>query len=128
MAKSKVVLIVEDDPSMMRLYSDVFYLSGYKVEKAFNGEDGLKKVKEVMPAVILLDVMMPKMDGIKVLEHLKADKKTRNIPVVMLTNIAKDTLGAAEAALKKGAVRYIVKSDHEPDQVVGIVEEVLSGK
>lgn len=126
MANTNVLLIVEDDPSMARLYNDAFSLSGYEVKSAMNGEDGLKKAQELKPAVILLDIMMPKMDGIRVLEHLKADKRTRDIPVIMLTNIARDTLGAAEEAMKKGAEKYIVKSDHEPDAIVKLIDEVLS--
>lgn len=69
--KKILMLIVEDDPSMLRLYKDTFELSGYKVEQAQDGEEGLIKAKQVKPAVILLDVMMPKLDGISVLKKLK---------------------------------------------------------
>lgn len=123
--KAKVLLIVEDDPSMLRLFHDSFSLRGFEVEDAHDGEEGLVRAGEVMPAVILLDVMMPKLDGISVLKKLKANPNTRDIPVIMLTNIASGSLGVDEEALELGAVKYIVKSDYEPDKVVDLVEEVL---
>ncbi len=121
----KVLLLVEDDPSIQRLYHDAFSLHGYDVEDAGDGEEGLIKAREVRPSVILLDVMMPKLDGISVLKKLKADPETKDIPVIMLTNISKGSLGVDEEALEEGAVKYIVKSEHEPDDIVEMVEEVI---
>lgn len=123
----KVLLIVEDDPSMQRLYHDAFSLHGYKVENAGDGEEGLIKAREVKPSAILLDIMMPKLDGISVLKKLKADPDTKGIPVVMLTNIAAGSLGVDEEALQLGAAKYIVKSEHEPDEIVEMIEGVLKG-
>lgn len=122
---TKVLLIVEDDPSMLKLYHDAFSMHGYQVEDAEDGVKGLKKASEIVPKIIILDLMMPKMDGIEVLELLKANDKTKDIPVIILTNIARDSLGLTEEALAKGAVKYVVKSDHDPDEIVEIVERVL---
>ncbi len=126
--EKKVILIVEDDPSVQRLYHDAFSLHGYDVENAGDGEEGIIKAREVKPSVILLDIMMPKLDGISVLKKLKADPDTKGIPVVMLTNIAAGSLGVDEEALEEGAVKYIVKSDHEPDEVVKMVDKVVVGE
>ncbi len=119
------VLIVEDDPLMSRMYHKIFNFEGYEVEMAGDGEEGLEKAKSVKPTIMLLDVMMPKMNGLQVLEKLKADPDTKTIPVIMLTNLAGQQ--DAENAMSKGAVKYIVKSEHEPKEVVNMVKEILAG-
>src|SRR3972149_4943882 len=119
------ILIIEDDPLMIRLYQKVFTFEGFKVEMAGNGEEGLEKVKSFGPTLILLDVMMPKMNGLQVLEKLKANDDTKKIPVIMLTNLAGNQ--DAETALAKGAVKYIVKSEYEPKDVVKMVKEIIAG-
>jgi CheY-like chemotaxis protein len=107
------------------MYQKIFTFEGYTVEMAGDGEEGLEKARSVKPTMILLDVMMPKMNGLQVLEKLKADPELKAIPVVMLTNLAGQQ--DAEAALAKGAVKYIVKSEYEPKQVADMVKEVLAG-
>lgn len=119
------ILIVEDDPLMSRMYQKIFTFEGYEVEMAGNGEEGLEKVRNSKPTLILLDVMMPKMNGLQVLEKLKADPETKGIPVIMLTNLAGQQ--DAETALAKGAIKYIVKSEYEPKQVASMVKEILAG-
>jgi len=119
------ILIVEDDPLMSRMYQKIFKFEGYDVEMAANGEEGLEKVKSAKPTLILLDVMMPKMNGLEVLEKLKADPATKTIPVVVLTNLAGQS--DAEKALSMGAIKYIIKSEYEPKQVANMVKEILAG-
>jgi len=119
------ILIIEDDPLMSRMYQKIFTFEGYEVEMAVDGMEGLDKARVVKPTLILLDIMMPKMNGIEVLEKLKADPETKVIPVVMLTNLAGQQ--DAELALSKGAVKYIVKSEYEPKQVADMVKEILAG-
>jgi CheY-like chemotaxis protein len=119
------VLIVEDDPLISRMYQKIFTFEKFEVEVAANGEEALAKVTSFNPELVLLDVMMPKMNGLQVLELLKAQDSTKNIPIVMLTNLAGQQ--DAETALAKGAVKYIIKSEYEPKQVVEMVKEVLAG-
>lgn len=119
------ILLIEDDPLMVRLYQKIFTFEGHEVGVATDGEDGLKKVKTFQPVLILLDIMMPKMTGLEVLDKLKADPKTAAIPVVILTNLAGQQ--DAEAALAKGAVKYIVKSEYDPKQVTEMVKGILAG-
>ena len=119
------ILIVEDDPLMSRMYQKIFTFEKYEVETAGDGQEGIDKARETKPTLILLDVMMPKMNGLEALEKLKADPETKAIPVVMLTNLAGQQ--DAEAALTKGAVKYIVKSEYEPKQVTDMVKEILAG-
>lgn len=122
------ILVVEDDPGMLRMYERAFRFAGHKVEGAADGKVGLEKIKEVLPELILLDIMMPKVNGMEVLSALKANSQTKNIPVVMMTNITSGTLPAAKAAVaKKWARRYIVKSEMTPKEVVALAEETLKG-
>lgn len=118
------VLIVEDDPLMLRMYQKIFTFEKFDVEVAKDGEEGLEKVKRLKPTIILLDVMMPKLNGFQVLEKLKVDPDTKNIPVVMLTNLASEK--DAENAMLKGAIKYIVKSQYEPKQITDMVKEIIA--
>lgn len=119
------ILIIEDDPLMQRMYQKAFSFDGYEVEVAGDGVEGLDKIRTLKPNIILLDVMMPKMNGIDVLKKMKADPDLKKIPVVMLTNLAGGS--DAENALSLGAVKYIIKSEQEPRQVVTMVKEILLG-
>ena len=119
------ILIIEDDPLMQRMYQKAFSFDGYEVEVAGDGVEGLEKIRTLKPTIILLDVMMPKMNGLDVLKKMKADPDLKKIPVVMLTNLAGGS--DAENALSLGAVKYIIKSEQEPRQVVNMVKEILLG-
>ena len=119
------ILIVEDDPLMLRMYQKIFTLEGYEVDMAGNGEEGILKAKQGKPTIMLMDIMMPKMNGLQALDIIKADPETKSIPVIMLTNLAGQQ--DAENALQKGAVKYIVKSEHDPKEIVDMVKEILAG-
>lgn len=119
------VLIIEDDPLMSRMYQKIFTFEKYEVEVAGDGEEGLTKANTIQPTIILLDVMMPKMNGLQVLEQLKTNDLTKHIPVIMLTNLAGQQ--DAETALAKGAVKYIIKSEHEPKEVADMVNQIIAG-
>src|SRR3990172_4680285 len=118
------ILIVEDDPLMSRMYQKIFIFEKYDVDMAANGEEALEKIRTNRPTLILLDIMMPKLNGLQVLDKLKTDPDTKTIPVIMLTNLASEK--DAENALLKGAVKYIVKSQYEPKAVVDMVKEILA--
>ncbi len=119
------VLIIEDDELIRRMYQQIFTFKGYDVVLAANGEEGLEQARLTKPTLILLDIMMPKMNGLDMLRQLKALPELEKTPVVILTNL----MGAAdaEAALSAGAIKYIGKSDYKPKEVVDIVENLLAG-
>lgn len=119
------ILIIEDDPLMQRMYQKAFSFDGYEVSVASDGVEGLDKIRTEKPQIVLLDVMMPKMNGLEVLDKVKADPEIKSTPIIMLTNLAGSS--DAERALSKGAVKYIVKSEYEPKQIVSMVKEILSG-
>lgn len=117
------ITIIEDDPILARMYQQAFCFERYDVDVAHDGKEGLQKVAENIPTVILLDVMMPVMNGFETLEKLKADTRTKNIPVIMLTNLSEQK--DAELALANGAVKYIIKGNYNPKQVVEMVKEII---
>jgi twitching motility two-component system response regulator PilH len=124
MADTKI-LIIEDDPLISRMYEKIFRFENITAVMAHDGEEGIAKAKSEKPTLILLDIMMPKMNGLQVLDQLKAAAETKTIPVIVLTNLAGQN--DAETALSKGAVKYIIKSEHEPKEIADMVKEVLAG-
>lgn len=118
------LLIIEDDPLVARMYQKVMGFENLDVEVASNGFEGLEKAKELKPDLILCDVMMPKMNGMQVLDKIKADPELKNIPVIMLTNLSGTQ--DAELALKKGATAYLVKSQFRPKDVAEKAKEYIS--
>lgn len=117
------VLIVEDDQLIQRMYQKIFSFEGYDVVTASDGEEGLLKAQTESPAIILLDVMMPKMNGMEVLQRLKIDEATKGIPVIMLSNLAGDS--DIDTAIANGAIKYIIKSEHDPKEVADMVGDAL---
>jgi len=118
--------MAEDDPLMIRMYERAFKTSGFELELAFDGEEASNKLAkaDLLPTAIILDVMMPKKNGFDVLKEVKQSEKLKQIPVVMLTNLA----GAADAkkAMDLGAAMYLVKSEHNPKEILEKIKEVLA--
>lgn len=119
------LLIVEDDALIRRMYQQIFKFLDYDVDVADNGEEGLEKARSGTYTLILLDIMMPKLNGLTMLRRLKDSSKGSKTPVVVLTNL----MGAAyaEAALAAGAVKFICKSGYSPKDIADMVGEVLAG-
>ena len=118
------VLLVEDDPLIIRLYQKTLTLEGYEVETAENGLIGLQKLSAFQPDVIMLDIMMPTMNGIEFLEKTKGGEQEKGVPVIVLTNVADSDVTLNAAA--QGAALVLIKSQTEPDDVVAAVKGVLS--
>jgi len=124
MAETKTkVLLIEDDKMIIDMYNLKFTQEGYEVFKAENGKDGVEMAKETKPDIILLDIILPKMDGFSVLKKLKADDDTKNVPVVLLTNLGQD--GDVKKGLELGAIDYLIKANYTPAQVVEKVKSLL---
>jgi CheY-like chemotaxis protein len=118
----KKILIAEDEISLLEMFSSIIENSGnYKITKAIDGEDAIKKIIENHPDIILLDIMMPKKDGIDVLIDLKSNPKTKNIPVIILSNISDKT--QIEKALDLGACDYMVKSEIHLKDISNIINK-----
>src|SRR5437879_9303655 len=88
------VVLVEDDPSLLEMYRLKLELDGYRVNTALDGDEGLKKAGDLAPDIIVLDIRLPKMDGLEVLRKLRSQEKTRDIPVIILSNYDEEDLVA----------------------------------
>jgi len=119
----KKIVLVEDDEMMARMYRKVFSLGGFEIAIASDGQEGLERIRQIMPDLVILDVMMPKMNGLEVLSELKRDLATKDIPVVMLTNLSIPE--EIKLALESGAARYLIKCENEPKKVFEIVRKLL---
>lgn len=117
------VLVVDDDPFILKMYVKKFQIAGFEVDSAANGETGLAKIKSFKPDLVLLDVMMPKMNGLEVLEKAKADPDIKSIPVLILTNLS--STSDAQEAVKKGAIDFMIKSNFTPSQIVTKAKKIL---
>lgn len=121
MAK-KSILIVEDEQDILDLYKTFLTDSGFEVDTASDGEEGLKKILTGKAQIVLLDIMMPKIDGIGVLQTLKEQKK--KLPkIIMLTNLLHDK--ALDEAKSLGAKDCVIKSEVTPDQILQKINHLL---
>lgn len=117
------ILIVEDERVLAGALMDKFEKEGFTTSVAFDGEEGLEAALNAHPDIILLDIIMPKMDGLTMLERLRRDDWGANVPVIMLTNLS-DELKVTEA-IKNGSFDYLVKSDWTINDVVDKVKKRL---
>lgn len=117
------VLIVEDDEFLANIYKTKFDMEGFKVGLATNGEEGWKSAKKKKPDIILLDILLPKVDGYVLLKQLKEDAELKGIPVILLTNLGqKDDV---DKGLELGAVDYLIKAHFKPSEVIEKVRKAL---
>jgi DNA-binding response OmpR family regulator len=105
--KGATILVVDDDPVIQKLLSVNFEMEGYDVLTASDGIEGLEKIRAYAPDLVLLDVMMPRLDGIEVVRRLKQDPKTKKIPIVLLS--AKAQSADVSGGLEAGADAYVTK-------------------
>jgi len=106
------VLFIEDDPAVAEMYKLKLELDGYLVTVAKDGEEGLKVATDSPPDIIFLDTRLPKMDGFAVLERLRSADRTREVPVIILSNYGEREL--VDRGLKLGALEYLIKSQTTP--------------
>lgn len=120
------LLIVEDEEVLSKSLTEKFTSEGFEVSCAFDGKDGLEKALKIHPDVILLDILMPKMDGIGVLKELRKDDWGKEAKVVILTNLG-DTEKIAQAmqAGMDGSFTYLIKTDQTLDNILSEVNKIL---
>jgi len=124
MANNKIkVLIADDEEVLRRMYLTKFKNEGFEAYGASNGEEAVEMAKKIKPDIILLDIIMPLADGFSALKKIKEDNSLKNIPVILLTNLAQD--GDIQTGLKMGAADYLVKTESTPNQVVEKIRKIL---
>jgi DNA-binding response OmpR family regulator len=116
------VLVVDDEADLIRILEFGLKSMGYAVETASDGQEGLKKARELKPDIILLDLMLPKLDGYKVCRLLKFDERYKSIPIIILS--ARTQEGDQSLAMEMGANRFITKP-YEFSEIVAQMEALL---
>lgn len=120
----KKILIVEDDINLLNLYKEVLQEDGYEIELAEDGEQAIKKAQAFIPDVILLDLMLPTVDGFEVLKTVKADPATKDTLVIIQTNL--DSEFQRDKAINLGAAEFLVKADDDPGKLLSEVKAIIS--
>ena len=116
------VLIIDDETGILKMYQEYLKTSGFEVITASNGQEGLKVAKENKPDVILLDIIMPKLNGLDVLKTIKSDPDIKNTPVYLLTNLPEECSG--DKAKELGAAGYLVKAQSEPKVIADVIKGI----
>ena len=123
MDKNKKILIIDDEKLIVKAFKDHLSRKGYEIAVAFDGEEGFVKAKEFKPDLILLDILMPKIDGITLLKELKNNSATESIPVIMITNLESDE--NIKETKKLGSTVYLIKSNHDLSAISEEIEKTF---
>jgi len=120
---AKKILIIEDDKFLRELIGQKLLKEGYDIVEAVDGEKGIKSIKDEKPDLVLLDLILPGMDGFEVLTKIKKDAGIAQIPVIILSNLGqKDDI---EKGLKMGAVDYLIKAHFTPGEIIDKIKVIL---
>lgn len=119
----KTILFIEDESALQKTLGEILTQEGYEMVFALDGEVGLKLAKTKKPDLILLDLILPKIHGFEVLKKLKEDKETKDIPIIVLTNL--EGIADVDKALQLGATTYLVKAQYSLEEVVEKIKKTL---
>lgn len=119
----KSILLIEDDSFLIDIYTAKLKDAGFLTEVAADGENGLKKLKDKKFDCLLLDIVLPQIDGWRVLRELKNNEKTKNLKIIILSNLGQKE--EVEKGMKMGASKYLIKSRYTPNEVVEEIKKVL---
>jgi len=120
---AKKILVIEDDKFLRELIIRKLLDNGFVTVEAGNGEEGIKKVKEEKPDLILLGLILPSIDGFEVLSQIKKDENLKFIPVVILSNLGQKE--EVEKGLKMGAIDYLIKAHFTPGEIIEKIKNIL---
>ncbi len=119
----KKILIIEDERIMVDLLMKKLSKEGYSVSAAFDGEEGLSKIRETKPDLVLLDMVMPKMGGIEVIEEVVKDKELKKIPLIVISNSGQPV--ELERIKELGVKDWLIKTEFDPQEVIEKVKRQL---
>ncbi len=123
MCSMKRILFIEDEAALQKTFSDILKSEGFEIISALDGETGLNLAKKENPDLILLDLILPKIHGLDILKEIKQNENTKNIPVIVLTNI--ESIEKIDKALELGATTYLVKSDYSLEDVIAKIIKAI---
>ncbi len=122
--KKKTILLIEDDKYLCEMYKESLQEIGFKVSIAYDGVEGMKKIKSENPDLILLDLVLPKKKGLEILREMKKDNKLKEIPVIILSNLGEEE--DIKKGIDLGAVDYMVKVKFTPKEVTEKIESYFN--
>lgn len=117
------ILLIEDEELIIRLLSKKLAAIGYDVSLAMDGREGLEKIKQIVPDLVLLDIVMPRMGGFEVMAEMKKDEKIAGIPVIIISNSGQPL--ELERAKDLGAVDWLVKTEFDPKEVAEKIQKYI---
>ena len=120
---AKTILFIEDESALQKTFGEILKQEGYEMISALDGEIGLRLAESKKPDLILLDLILPKINGFDVLKKLKQDEETKNIPVIVLTNL--EGIRDVDMALEIGATTYLVKAQYSLEEIVEKIKKAL---
>jgi len=120
---AKKILVIEDDKFLRELITRKLSDDGFVTVEARDGEEGIKKVKEEKPDLVLLDLILPSIDGFEVLSQIKKDENLKSIPIIILSNLGQKE--EVEKGLKMGAVDYLIKAHFTPGEIIEKIKSIL---
>lgn len=120
---AKKILVIEDDKFLRELIVRKLSDDGFTTSEAIDGEEGIKKIREEKPDLILLDLILPSIDGFEVLSQIKEDESLKSIPVIILSNLGQKE--EVEKGLKMGAVDYLIKAHFTPGEIIEKIKNIL---
>lgn len=121
--KTGKIFLVEDEPTLIDMYTIKFKDEGYDVIVSSQGVDAPEVAKKEIPDIVLLDIILPGMDGFAILEAMKKEPKTKHIPVILLSNLGQDS--DIEKGKKLGAIDYLVKANFTPTQILEKIKSII---
>ena len=119
----KTILFIEDESALQKTFGEIFKQEGYEMTSALDGEVGLRLAKTKKPDLILLDLILPKINGFDVLKKTKENPETKEIPVIVLTNL--EGVGDLDKVIELGATTYLVKTQYSLEEVVEKIKKAL---
>jgi DNA-binding response OmpR family regulator len=119
------IVLVEDDEMMIQVYTSRHVLGKYNIAIAKDGQEALEVIKNTMPELVLLDIVMPKKDGFQVLKEIKEDQILKSIPIIIFTNWDSDDR-QVQVGIDMGAIEYIIKCSIEPRELVQKIDNFFS--
>ena len=122
--KKKKILIIEDDKFLLKAYEIKFKQSDFDVILATDGINGLELAEKEKPSLIILDLMLPRMNGFEFLKKIKSDEKLKNIPVIVISVLGQKV--DQERAIKLGAEKYFIKTDYTLEEIIKNLKNILT--